>query len=107
MNFVHLSNKRAGYFVVDALIHAPSHQRMTLFFSVSPDLETRQKDPLHLGVQVKGLSQDFPGAVQKGCIRSEKGKDSPRGTTGSRPPSGVPRATLCSHEGEQWLTGYI
>ncbi|GFT41175.1 hypothetical protein NPIL_101871, partial [Nephila pilipes] len=33
-------------------------------------------------------------------------KDSPRGTTGSRPPSGVPRATLRSHAGEQWLTGY-
>ncbi|GFU13500.1 hypothetical protein TNCV_938011 [Trichonephila clavipes] len=40
---------------------------------------------------------DFPGAVQKVYIRSEGRKDSPRGTTGSRPPSGVPRATLFSN----------
>ncbi|GFT45589.1 hypothetical protein NPIL_65401 [Nephila pilipes] len=58
-------------------------------------------------MRVKGLSQDFPGAVQKGHIRRVKRKDSPRGTTGSRPPSGVPRATLRSHAGEQWLTGYF
>ncbi|GFY74234.1 hypothetical protein TNIN_135331 [Trichonephila inaurata madagascariensis] len=37
---------------------------------------------------------DFPGAVQKVYIRSEKRKDSPRGTTSSRPPSGVPRANV-------------
>ncbi|GFU00065.1 hypothetical protein NPIL_367511 [Nephila pilipes] len=32
-------------------------------------------------------------------------KDSPEGQ-GSRPPSGVPRATLLSNKREQWLTGY-
>ncbi|GFU13108.1 hypothetical protein TNCV_1445291 [Trichonephila clavipes] len=41
---------------------------------------------------------DFPGAVQNVYIRSERRKDSPRGTTGSRPPSGVPRATLFSYK---------
>ncbi|GFT60618.1 hypothetical protein TNCV_1966891 [Trichonephila clavipes] len=41
---------------------------------------------------------DFPGAVQKVYIRSERRKDSPRGTTGSRPPRGVPRATLFSYK---------
>ncbi|GFV69371.1 hypothetical protein TNCV_4589681 [Trichonephila clavipes] len=41
---------------------------------------------------------DFPGAVQNVYIRSERRKDSPRGTTGSRPPSGVPRATLLSYK---------
>ncbi|GFU05327.1 hypothetical protein TNCV_3262711 [Trichonephila clavipes] len=30
---------------------------------------------------------DFPGAVQNVYISSERRKDSPRGTTGSRPPS--------------------
>ncbi|GFX94210.1 hypothetical protein TNCV_4292551 [Trichonephila clavipes] len=37
---------------------------------------------------------DFPGVVQEVYIRSERRKDSPRGTTSSRPPSAVPRATL-------------
>ncbi|GFU94583.1 hypothetical protein TNCV_3078291, partial [Trichonephila clavipes] len=41
---------------------------------------------------------DFPGAVQNVYIRSERRKDSPRETTGSRPPSGVPRATLSSYK---------
>ncbi|GFS77188.1 hypothetical protein NPIL_349371 [Nephila pilipes] len=51
------------------------------------------------GVWVKGLSQDSPGAVQEGYKRKEKRKESPRGATGSRPPNGVPRATLRSCEG--------
>ncbi|GFR31610.1 hypothetical protein TNCT_525931 [Trichonephila clavata] len=49
---------------------------------------------------------DFPGAVQKVYISSEIRMDSPRGTTGSRPPSGVPRATLLFVTGLQRLTGY-
>ncbi|GFR13236.1 hypothetical protein TNCT_36111 [Trichonephila clavata] len=48
---------------------------------------------------------NFPGAVQKEYISSERRMDSPRGTTGSRPPSGVPRATLLL-DYEQRLTGY-
>ncbi|GFU46751.1 hypothetical protein TNCV_4684011 [Trichonephila clavipes] len=40
---------------------------------------------------------DFPGAVQNVYISSERRKDSPRGTTGSRPPS-VPRTTLFSYK---------
>ncbi|GFT70617.1 hypothetical protein NPIL_112701 [Nephila pilipes] len=55
----------------------------------------------------RGCRKTTPGAVQKGNFRRVKKKDSPRGTTGSRPPSGVPRATLRSHAGEQWLTGYF
>ncbi|GFS30435.1 hypothetical protein NPIL_147711 [Nephila pilipes] len=47
------------------------------------------------------------GRAWKLYIRSEKRKDSPRGTTGSRPPSGVPWTTLRSCEGEQRLTGYF
>ncbi|GFT26426.1 uncharacterized protein TNCV_3603021 [Trichonephila clavipes] len=53
---------------------------------------------------------NFPGAVQKVHIRSESRKDGPRGTTGSRPPSGVPRATLLSckrDEAHFWLNGYV
>ncbi|GFX11770.1 hypothetical protein TNCV_4341151 [Trichonephila clavipes] len=42
------------------------------------------------------IALDIPGVVQNVYIRSESRKDSPRGTTGSRPPSGVPRATLLS-----------
>ncbi|GFY02266.1 hypothetical protein TNCV_3501491 [Trichonephila clavipes] len=70
------------------------------FFSVLPDFETLQKDPFSIGVLVKGMSQDStsPGAVQNVYIRSERRKDSLRGTTGSRPPSGVPRATLFSYK---------
>ncbi|GFW80098.1 hypothetical protein TNCV_460071 [Trichonephila clavipes] len=41
---------------------------------------------------------DFPGTVQRVYIRSEGRKDSLRGTTGSRPPSGVPRAKLLSYK---------
>ncbi|GFX68974.1 hypothetical protein TNCV_683331 [Trichonephila clavipes] len=41
---------------------------------------------------------DFPGSVQNVYIRSESRKDSPRGTIGSRTPSGVPRATLFSYK---------
>ncbi|GFW80182.1 hypothetical protein TNCV_460901 [Trichonephila clavipes] len=41
---------------------------------------------------------DFPGAAQNVYIRRESRKDSPRGTTGSRHPSGIPRATLLSYK---------
>ncbi|GFY79631.1 hypothetical protein TNIN_497731 [Trichonephila inaurata madagascariensis] len=40
-----------------------------------------------------------PGLIPENCIyQGERRKDNPRGTTGSRPPSGVPRATLLSNE---------
>ncbi|GFS81271.1 hypothetical protein NPIL_457521 [Nephila pilipes] len=55
----------------------------------------------------EGVVARLPREIQMGNIRRVMRKDSPRGTTGSRPPSGVPRATLRSHAGEQWLTGYF
>ncbi|GFT52685.1 hypothetical protein NPIL_307671 [Nephila pilipes] len=39
----------------------------------------------------RGCRKTTPGAVQKCNISRVKRKDSPRGTTGSRPPNGIPR----------------
>ncbi|GFV07433.1 hypothetical protein TNCV_1737881 [Trichonephila clavipes] len=63
-------------------------------------LETRQMDPFSIGVLVKRdvARLDFPGSIQNIYIRGEERKDSPRGTTGRRPPSGVPWATLPSYK---------
>ncbi|GFY10735.1 hypothetical protein TNCV_1122581 [Trichonephila clavipes] len=88
-----------GIFVVDALIPAPSHQRRRLLFQF-----TRFRDKADGPISFRSASEgevarlDFPGTVQRVYIRSESRKDSSRETTGSRPPSGVHRATLFSYK---------
>ncbi|GFQ77534.1 hypothetical protein TNCT_137061 [Trichonephila clavata] len=66
-------------------------------------IRTKKRDKADGLISYRSVSEgvvarlDFPGAVRKVYISSERRKDSPRGTTGSRPPSGVPRATLLFH----------
>ncbi|GFT06160.1 hypothetical protein NPIL_453541 [Nephila pilipes] len=98
-------SKRHG--LVDALIHTPSHQRTTFFFNFTRSRDKGRRTHFCEVCEGRGCRKTDPGAVQKGNIRRVMRKDSPRGTTGSRHPSGVPSATLRSHAGEQRLTGYF
>ncbi|GFY02262.1 hypothetical protein TNCV_3501451 [Trichonephila clavipes] len=82
-------------------VSSPLEPKTNLSFQVKQTSSTPKKEgPIFYRSASEGdvARFDFPGAVQNVYIRSERRKDSLRGTTGSRPPSGVPRATLFSYK---------